>query len=97
VVAVFVAAAGIAASAAAFLSLWQQGDRELTYSEAVATLSKELGLGDRRRVALEREHRVERGRHRFAMLLGVRAFWIWLVTLAAFMLADCVALVATRS
>jgi hypothetical protein len=96
-VASFVAAAGIVASAAASLSLWQQRDREQTYSEAVAALSKELGLGDPRRLALELERRAERGRQWFTTLLGVRAFWIWLGTLAAFMLADFVALVATRS
>jgi hypothetical protein len=92
-VAVPVALAGVVASVAAGLSLWQQRDREVLHSKAVAALALDLGLGDPRRAELEREYRG--GRHQ-GWLLNVRAYWFWFATLACFVVADLFALIASR-
>lgn len=81
-VAVSVAAAGILGSAAAGLSLIQQRRSERWYTEQVSALAIGLGRGDPRRPELLGKRRL-------------RAYHLWLSALAAFLIADIVAVLAT--
>jgi hypothetical protein len=97
--AVMVAVAGSFACVAAFVSIVQQGDRELTFSETVAAYSRDvLHLGDPRRHVLEAK---------LGQLDGVWPEWLvrgkvlkarrlWLLTLVALVVADWVAFAMTR-
>jgi len=89
-VALPVAIAGVIASAATGLSLWQQGAAERLHSEEVAELAEEVGIGDPRRAAIvaRRSGRAESWR--------LRGRTLWYLTLAAFVVADVVALFAGR-
>jgi hypothetical protein len=98
-VAVPVMLAGATASAAAGLSLLQQWDREQLHSTIVADVAQDLDLGDPRRKALKPE--VKKPPKRWSRwwlswLFEWRALWFWVSTMVVFLVADIVALVATR-
>lgn len=85
-VATAVAVAGVLACGMAMYALWLLHDREVHYSERVADHALALGLGDPRRA------RRPNGFHP----LEWKGWLIWEGVLCAFVIADVIALIATR-
>jgi hypothetical protein len=89
-VALPIALAGAMASFAAGVSLLQQRSAERLHSREIARLAMSLGLGDpRRKALLEKEGKSD-------AWWQVPAIWLWLTTLAVFVIADGFALIAAR-
>jgi hypothetical protein len=95
VAAFVVLAAGLLASGAAALSLWQQRDREVLHSEAIAKEGVN-SVGRLARKDLERQHPPDEGSERHKRVTGLLRGWIhewqaykvWLWALFAFAVAD---------
>jgi hypothetical protein len=86
-VAAAIAAAGVLALATAMLALWLLHDRERHFAERVKAQAAELGLGDL-------NWTTERGK---SHLLEWPGWLLWEAVLFAFVVADVLALIVTRT